>query len=504
MVCCLLGAALRFHGLFANSFHADEALFAGWARLIAVWRDPLLLTQAVDKPPLLFYLQALFYPLFGPVEWAARIPSLVASLLLIPATGQLAHRLTGDTAAAALAATLVAVSPLAVQFSATAFSDPLLTFWLVVALYCAARPAPLATGLLFGLALATKYQAALFIPLWIGTIWLAEQGALQANPQIDAALLPGLGSMRTRRRMRPCLGATAGLLGVIVALFIWQSARSGAGGLVLLQWVNIGGVRLAHSWELWSRLVELGRLWLLAFGWPMIVLAAGAAVGLAGSRIARAINARRVAYPTTQVADSMLALFILGYSALHWLWAVPVWDRYLLPILPLVAILVARAVSLLWAAVRRARPARAIPIIWLVVLAVVQLPIVAAARGGRLPIGGRPDADGGAAPTAQLLKDAPYGAVLYDHWYSWHWRYQLFDSRVYVSWFPDADALLADLNAFGGGGAPRYIVLPSSDIARPIVRRLSDGGYRLEPLAAQDKARDMTLYRIIIPEAAGD
>ena len=80
----LLGAALRLRGLFANTFHADEALFASWARLIAVWRDPLLLTQPVDKPPLLFYSQALFYPLFGPVEWAARLPSLLASLLLIP------------------------------------------------------------------------------------------------------------------------------------------------------------------------------------------------------------------------------------------------------------------------------------------------------------------------------------------------------------------------------------------------------------------------------------
>ncbi|MCZ7673588.1 MAG: hypothetical protein M5U34_43960 [Chloroflexi bacterium] len=58
-----LTAVFRFHALFANRFHSDEALFAWWARLIAVWRDPLLLTPAVDKPPLLFYMQALFYPL---------------------------------------------------------------------------------------------------------------------------------------------------------------------------------------------------------------------------------------------------------------------------------------------------------------------------------------------------------------------------------------------------------------------------------------------------------
>ena len=78
-----LTAVLRLPSLFANSFHADEALFASWARLIAVWRDPLLQTVAVDKPPLLFYLQAFFFPLQGPVEWAARLPNLIASIILV-------------------------------------------------------------------------------------------------------------------------------------------------------------------------------------------------------------------------------------------------------------------------------------------------------------------------------------------------------------------------------------------------------------------------------------
>ena len=158
-----LGAALRLRGLFANSFHADEALFATWARLIAVWRDPLLRTQPVDKPPLLFYSQAAFYPLLGPVEWAARLPSLIASLLLIALAAQLAWRLGGGSPAALVAAAVVAVAPLAVQFSATAFSDPLLTMWIAASLVAAlVRPArPGWAGVAFGLALATKYQAAL-------------------------------------------------------------------------------------------------------------------------------------------------------------------------------------------------------------------------------------------------------------------------------------------------------------------------------------------------------
>ncbi|MCB0008936.1 MAG: hypothetical protein KDE04_20860, partial [Anaerolineales bacterium] len=69
----LLGVWLRLPGIWANTFHADEALFATWARHIAVWKDPLLVSQLVDKPPLLFYLQALFYPLLAtPAGWPAR------------------------------------------------------------------------------------------------------------------------------------------------------------------------------------------------------------------------------------------------------------------------------------------------------------------------------------------------------------------------------------------------------------------------------------------------
>ncbi|MBK9613698.1 MAG: phospholipid carrier-dependent glycosyltransferase [Dehalococcoidia bacterium] len=137
-------AVFRFHALFANTYHADEALFATWARFIATWRDPLLLTQAVDKPPLLFYLQALFYlyPVLGPTEIAARLPNFIASILLVPLVGVWAWRLYGDEVTAVLAALLLALSPFAIQFSATAFTDPLLTFWLVAAFVAATKMAP--------------------------------------------------------------------------------------------------------------------------------------------------------------------------------------------------------------------------------------------------------------------------------------------------------------------------------------------------------------------------
>ena len=470
LVCCWLGAALRWRGLFANSFHADEALFAGWARHIAVWRDPLLLTQAVDKPPLLFYLQALFYPLFGPVEWAARLPAFVASLLLIPLTAQLARRLTGDRVAGVIAAGVMAAAPLAVQFSATAFADPLLTFWLVAALYAAAEPmrsgttprfGPLWAGLLFGLALTTKYQALLFAPLLLGVAWL---GGWQRAEWARAA---------------------AGGAAIMLLLLAWQLVRPQAGGLVALQWANIGGLRPARSWELWPRLVETARLWRLSLGRPLVVVGLVAAPGLWWARRVGRLR------PT----DGLLLLFVIAYALLHWLWAVPVWDRYLLPVLPLVAILLGRSFSALLALAARQPALRLAPALLLFALVVAHAPAAMAARNGRFPIGGSPAADSGAAAVARLLEDAPYGTVLYDHWYSWHWRYQLFAGRVYVSWFPHAEALLADLAAFGDSGPARYVVLPNGDAGRPVARQLLAGGYELEAISDAETA-SMTLYRI--------
>jgi len=460
-----LGAALRLRGLFANSFHADEALFATWARLIAVWRDPLLRTQPVDKPPLLFYSQAIFYPLLGPVEWAARLPSLIASLLLIALTAQLAWRLGGDSPAALVAAAVVAVAPLAVQFSATAFSDPLLTMWIAAALVAAlARPGWVGVGL--GLALATKYQAALFVPLLTGLGWLA--------------------GWRWRDWARAAVGAAA----VVAVVLLWSAARAGAAGLVTSQWANIGGLRPARSWELWPRLADQARLWRLALGGPLL---AGAALTTAVALLLPRARAR------LRTADALLALFALAYVLLHWLWAVPAWDRYLLPLVPVIAVLVGRLAAAARALADASRAWRWAGTALLVAVAALHAPVAIAARAGQYPTGGRPAADGGAAGVARALADAPYGTVLYDHWYSWHWRYQLFDGRVYVSWFPHADALLADLATFGQTGPARVVALPRDGTAAPLLRRLREAGYRLEPLPGPAEAT-MTLWRIAIME----
>lgn len=200
--------------------------------------------------------------------------------------------------------------------------------------------------------------------------------------------------------------------------------------------------------------------------------------------------------------DALLLLFLLAYVLLHWLWAVPVWDRYLLPILPLAAVLFGRALSALWRVVGRRESPRWPLAVALLVASLTLIPVGLAARQGRYPLGGQPTADGGAALAALALEDAPYGTVLYDHWYSWHWNYQLFDGRVYVSWFPHADALVEDLAVFAGASSDRYIALPASPAGEPVARRLSERGYALEAVGDQPETASMTIYRILSREPA--
>ncbi len=110
---------------------------------------------------------------------------------------------------------------------------------------------------------------------------------------------------------------------------------------------------------------------------------------------------------------------------------------------------------------------------------------------GRWPIGGQPTADRGAARLAQELVDAPYGTVLYDHWYSWHWRYHFIDTGVYVSWFPHPAGLVEDVTVFGTDG--RYLILPLDKRATPVLRTLHEANIATHPIAA---AGEMVLYQL--------
>lgn len=471
------GVLLRFHGFFFNTFHSDEALFAYWSRLIATGRDPLLLHQMVDKPPLLFYLQAIFYPILGPVELVARIPNFAASIISIPATGVLAWRLFRQELASVLAAAFITFSPLAIQFSGTAFTDPLLTFWLTLSLVAtshnvshrffidtdvawkrsrvADRNALLA-GIFFGLALATKFQAWLFLPLVIS---LALVGSWQ------------------RRQWRRWL---VGLLSCLLIVFLWELLRGSGPTLASQQLSSFGGIRVSYSWELWPRVAAWAEQWRYVLRSEILSFIVILSLPLYLALIIHDDD-------KSTVIDQILTLFVIGYFVVHWFLAIPAWDRYILPLLPLVGIVLARYILRVINFVLDELPetarykTRLNQLFWIIplTLLVFQGQGILDAYEGRLPIGGQPDADQGVSAAVEMLSETPYGSVLYDHWYSWQLRYYLFDSRTFISWFPDNDSLQQDLLVFGRDGNPRYILLPTDGIANPTARSIEEAGFSL-------------------------
>src|SRR5512135_136224 len=83
LLICAVAFALRLGPLFDNRFHPDEALFSTWALKIARGENLLLTGVPVDKPPLLLYLSALSFFVFGQNELAARLPNLIASVVSV-------------------------------------------------------------------------------------------------------------------------------------------------------------------------------------------------------------------------------------------------------------------------------------------------------------------------------------------------------------------------------------------------------------------------------------
>ncbi|RMG99715.1 MAG: hypothetical protein D6706_05130, partial [Chloroflexi bacterium] len=366
-----------------------------------------------------------------------------------PLTGVLAWRLWRSAKTAVLAGLIIALSPYAIQFSATAYTDPLLTFWLVAALVTAVSGQTGWSGFWFGLAFLTKYQAVLFFPLLVGIGWL--------------------NNWPFRRWQRWFVG----VLVVVVILGGWGYGRSGLASLWQNQINNYGGIRLAWSWELWPRLQAWLTYWSLWVGSGWLLTGLFVVIFWRWQQ-------------QHDIKAGWVALFVAGYLCLHWLLGVPVWDRYLLPIVPLIALLVAWAIGTgtgLW------HKGVTLLLIGGMVGAAV------AARNGRFPIGSSPQADSGAAMVAAHLADAPYGTVLYDHWYSWQWRYHLFDTGVYVSWFPYPEALVKDLTAFFEQGGDRYLVLPADKTAEPVIRTLTNAGFVLVVSFKPDNG-NMILYQI--------
>jgi 4-amino-4-deoxy-L-arabinose transferase-like glycosyltransferase len=493
-IAALLAATLlRALPLLDNRFHPDEALYAAFARHVASGQNVLLSSVVVDKPPLSFYLNGLSVLVFGGSEFAVRLPNFLASLVSLALLFALARRLY-DLSTARLAAWILALSPFGILFSITVFIDPLLTTILVAALWsaCAPAPRPRLTGLLVALAFAAKQTALLFVPLVLAFALIPLSPAADVNTAL-------------RRLLRFALPILLGLALVALALLVWDAARHAPIGVWEQGYSDNVPGRFIRAAEVWPR----ARAWL---DWLHYFTASPVLNGLflLALPLLLAFNLR---HPSrAALADFILAGYLLLFLSGHWLLAFSVWDRYLLPLLPLVALLFARTLQLI--ADGLSRTARRVfrcfgvwdlgfgiwtsrllpPAFCLLLLS----PALTAARSG-YPVGGDHGAYDGIDDAARFIRTLPPGGVLYDHWLGWELSFYLFDPPLYISWFPAPAALTADLKSFGRT-SPRYLIVSSWESDAEVRAAAAQAGFEFIPIRAatrQDGSTSFVVYQLV-------
>jgi 4-amino-4-deoxy-L-arabinose transferase-like glycosyltransferase len=430
-------------------FHPDEALYATYARHMSHGHF-LLAGVPLDKPPLGLALTAFSFWIFGPTEFAARLPTYFFSLLSLVAFYTIARRLY-DAQLALIALGLLALSPFDLAFAATVFHDPLLTLWLLMLCLFASQGRWRLAGMCAACAIATKQSAVQFIPIFVAV------GAARSFPTHFWYSL--------RRFALPII--LGGLL-----LAAWSVARAAPVDFWTLGVINPGLMRFIRSDEVLPR---LGR-WLVMLGnvtgWtPLLILAVVPLIAL------RPVN-------RAALIDTTLAVGVLATLLAYWLLAFNTYDRYLHPLGPPILLLVARGLALIGE--RLPLPARRV----VPLLAVgCMLPFTWSTLAGHGTVGGDRGTHTGIDGLAAQLKTLPAQAVVYDFWLGWELGYYLGDQPpVRIVFEPTPEAFV---RAVCQSAAPSYFVAPSSRSARWIELARASG-------ARIDQLRDgpFELYRL--------
>jgi hypothetical protein len=196
--------------------------------------------------------------------------------------------------------------------------------------------------------------------------------------------------------------------------------------------------------------------------------------------------------------DLALLLFAGGFLALHWLVGFQVWDRYLLGLVPIAALVAARAFVTLGDAIPAGDWQRAYAItLGLASLVLLAGPVMRAARS-ELPLGGDHGAYDGIDDLATYMRtQAPPASVLYHYWLGYHYRFYLYGAPLRLHWYPDLEDLVHDAHIYRREA--RYIALPSWRDGSPALAALADAGIEPVPVfvtARRDSTTSFRLYRL--------
>jgi hypothetical protein len=308
-------------------------------------------------------------------------------------------------------------------------------------------------------------------------------------------LITGVGLLYQRnqstRPKAPWLRFALGFALVAAGVVSWDLARAQRPGFWVQGLISYGGLPPAEPTTLAERAADwlqlAGSFWASPlFNALLLVLLA---LWLAGGW------ARW--WPGLSPVDVVLATFIVGFLILHWCLGFQVWDRYLLPLVPLVALLAARALVTMGDALRPAWR-RAYPAAMAVVIVLLLAQPIWRAAHNQLPLGGDHGAYDGIDELAAYVRGyAPVGAVLYHHWLGYHYRFYLYGAPLRLHWYPDPADLVRDATVYRR--EPRFIAFPSWRDSTPQRVALAAAGIQLQPVyetARRDGTVSFRLYRL--------
>ena len=119
--------------------------------------------EFIVHPPLGKWLIGLGIQVFGDTGFGWRFTTALIGSLMILLVALIAHRLFRSAVLTALASALMAIDGLALVHSRTALLDNFLTFFILLSSYLFLTKRYWWTGIVLGLALATKWSALYFI-----------------------------------------------------------------------------------------------------------------------------------------------------------------------------------------------------------------------------------------------------------------------------------------------------------------------------------------------------
>lgn len=472
----LAALLLPLNLLTSQPLHHDEALYATWA-LTIIADDPWLSQTSIDKPPLFLWLVAGTFRLLGATETTARTPSLVATLAIILLTYGLGRKLY-DTATGILAAWLVALSPFTLLFASTALTDPTLIALVLAGCLAAAHGRSVWAGIFAALAIATKQQGLFFIPLIAGfliiTKWQESRGTsrkvaghrvaddkvakIDQQPQTSTSHVP----RPTSHVLRPTFTLLLSLILTLLPFIIWDLTRSQPSAFFQQSLNNYGGLAfdITGFTQRWLGFLEL--LWygtsstLLNFifilGLPFLLIY-DLALTHKTHQLPNYPTTQSPKHPISQSPNLLISLFITIFLLIHTILSFQIWDRYLLGLIPLLALLLAQILLLPWAILHCIWPRAVSQQPWLPIIFGIGLAILLTATlsrpvqdavHARYPLGSNSRGVVGIEQiVAYLQGNVGANTTLYHQWLGTHWRFHLWDYPYDLQFWDSPEKLIA-------------------------------------------------------------